>query len=117
MKSIVHTCIIFALALASASMAIMGAVLWFALQDLPQLDALKDYRPAQSTVVYDRRGIIIGRLFDERRTVISLQVLPRYVPLAFVAAEDHDFFEHRGIDYFGLIRAIGLEIKFRTVGG
>ena len=117
MKSIVHTCIIFALAVASAAMTILGAVLWFALQDLPQLDALKDYRPAQSTVVYDRRGIIIGRLFDERRTVISLQKLPRYVPLAFVAAEDHDFFEHRGIDYFGLIRAIGLEIKFRTVGG
>lgn len=117
MKSVLHTCIILILALTSGAMAIMGAVFWFALQDLPELDALKDYRPAQSTVVYDRRGAIIGRLFDERRTVISLQKLPRYVPLAFVAAEDHDFFEHRGIDYFGLIRAIGLEIKFRTVGG
>jgi penicillin-binding protein 1A len=112
-----RTFIIFALALASASMGIFGAILWFALQDLPQLDALKDYRPAQSTIVYDRQGLIIGRLFDERRTVISLQKLPRYVPLAFVAAEDGDFFEHRGIDYFGLLRAISLEIKFRTVGG
>lgn len=117
MKSIVHTCIVFALALTAASMAIMGAVLWFALQDLPKLDALQNYHPPQSTVVYDRRGVIIGRLFDERRTVVSLQKLPRYVPLAFVAAEDGDFFEHRGIDYFGLLRAVALEIKFRTVGG
>jgi len=117
MKSIVHTCIVFALALGSAAMAIMGAVLWFALQDLPKLDALKEYHPPQSTVVYDRRGVTIGRLFEERRTVVSLQKLPRYVPLAFVAAEDGDFFEHRGIDYFGLLRAVALEIKFRTVGG
>ncbi len=98
-------------------MTVCGALLWFSLKDLPKLDMLKNYEPPQSSIVYDRRGTIIGRLSDERRTVISLNKLPRYVPLAFVAAEDGDFFEHRGIDYFGLLRAIILEIKFKTVGG
>lgn len=117
MKRFVRIFFILSLAGAAASMLIVGAVLWYALGDLPEIDALKEYHPPQSTVVYDRRGVIIGRLFDERRTVVSLQTLPRYLPLAFVAAEDGDFFEHRGIDYLGLLRAVILEIKFKTVGG
>jgi penicillin-binding protein 1A len=95
----------------------LGVIIWLALDDLPDIEALKDYKPPQSTIVYDRNNEIVGRFFDERRTVISLKKLPAHVKLAFIAAEDADFFEHRGIDYFGLMRAILLEIKHRTVGG
>jgi penicillin-binding protein 1A len=117
MKSKIRIFIVFLLTLGSATMALISAVFWFALRDLPEIDSLKNYHPPQSTLVYDRHGALVGRLFDERRTVISLASLPRYVPLAFVAAEDGDFFEHQGIDYFGLLRAVVLEVKFRTVGG
>ncbi|MCA9508552.1 MAG: PBP1A family penicillin-binding protein [Myxococcales bacterium] len=90
---------------------------WVASKDLPQLDALKDYQPPQSTLVYDRYHRLIGRFYDERRTVISIHNLPSYVIQAFVAAEDGSFFEHDGLDYLGLLRAVVLEIKHRTVGG
>ncbi|HXW60703.1 MAG TPA: transglycosylase domain-containing protein, partial [Myxococcota bacterium] len=105
------------LALLSFALLALAAVIWIALDDLPDVEALKHYKPAQSTIVFDRNGEPVGRFFDERRTVISLKDLPAHVKLAFIAAEDGDFFEHRGIDYFGLMRAVLLEIKHRTIGG
>lgn len=95
----------------------LGILVLLSLEDLPSIDALKNYQPPQSTVVLDRNGSLVGRFYDERRTVIPLKSLPAHVKLAFIAAEDGDFFEHGGIDYFGLFRAVLLEIKYRTIGG
>lgn len=108
---------LFILVLVSVAFAGLGVIVLHSLSDLPSIDALKNYQPPQSTTVYDRNGEVVGRFFDERRTVISLESVPAHVKHAFIAAEDGDFFDHRGIDYFGLIRAILLEIKHRTIGG
>lgn len=105
------------LLLVSALFVGAGVVVLYSLDDLPSIDALKDYQPPQSTMVYDRNGEVVGRFFDERRTVISLESVPDHVKRAFIAAEDGDFFEHRGIDYWGVVRAVLLEIKHRTIGG
>ncbi len=107
------------LALVGITVAMGGifGMFWFAQKDLPNLDALKDYQPPQSTVVYDRNQRVVGRFFDERRTVIPITKLPRHVVEAFVAAEDGSFFEHHGLDYLGIVRAVILEIKYRTIGG
>lgn len=109
--------IIFLLPALAVLMVVAGYFVNISLTDLPSIDALKDYQPPQSTMVFDRNGDLIGRFYDERRTVISVKDLPDKVKLAFVAAEDGDFFEHRGIDYIALIRAVMLEIKYRTIGG
>ncbi len=100
--------------LLAASLSVM---FWLAQKDLPNLDALKNYQPPQSTVVYDRNQRVVGRFFDERRTVISVKKLPRHVVEAFVAVEDGSFFEHHGLDYFAIMRAVILEVKYRTIGG
>lgn len=92
-------------------------VLWLIFQGLPSIDSLKNYQPLQSTQVYDRNNKKIGRFYDELRTVVPISELPDYVKLAFVAAEDGNFYQHGGIDYFGLMRAIALEVKHKTVGG
>jgi penicillin-binding protein 1A len=117
MKKLLHSPFVIALCLASLLLMFIGAFVWFSLSDLPSIDALKNYQPPQSTVVLDRSGNIVGRFYDERRTVVSLKKLPEHVKRAFIAAEDADFFEHRGIDYFGLMRAVVLEIKYRLIGG
>ena len=106
MKRPLHNFLLLFLLTLSGLLTIFGAVVWVALEDFPDIQALKDYKPPQSTVVLDRHGELVGRFFDERRTVISLKKLPKHVKYAFIAAEDGDFFEHRGIDYFGLMRAV-----------
>lgn len=117
MKRLIRSPFLFALSTAAVLLISAGVTVWVALQDLPSIDALKNYQPPQSTIVLDRFGQVVGRFFDERRTVISIKKLPNHVKMAFVAAEDGDFFVHRGIDYFGLLRAILLEIKYKTIGG
>lgn len=117
MKRFFRSFIIVTLALGSLLLISLGIMIWIALSDLPSIDALKNYQPPQSTVVYDRSGKVVGHFYDERRTVISLKDLPAYVKHAFIAAEDGEFFDHGGIDYWGLVRAVGLEIRHRTIGG
>jgi penicillin-binding protein 1A len=117
MKKIKLSFFIFVLlGLLSIAVAMAGFV-YYALQDLPNLDSLKKYEPPQSTLVYDRHGDMVGRFYDERRTVIKVNALPQSIKNAFIAAEDGDFYSHKGIDIFGLARAIAREIKYRLVGG
>jgi penicillin-binding protein 1A len=95
----------------------MAALAALVVHDLPQIDSLKDYRPPQATRVYDPARNLVAEFYFERRTVISIKDLPAHVKNAFLAAEDAHFYEHSGIDYAGLIRAIATEIKYRLIGG
>jgi penicillin-binding protein 1A len=84
-----------------------GAVLFerHFLRDLPDLRRIEDYAPPVTSVVLDRRGRLIGEFYDEQRRLVPIGEIPRHVQLAFVAAEDKHFFEHKGIDYTGILRA------------
>jgi penicillin-binding protein 2D len=60
----------------------------------------------QSSLVYARDGSLIGELGRESRTSVSIRTLPRYVGQAFVAVEDHRFYQHDGVDLIGVAGAI-----------
>jgi len=79
----------------------VGMAFYFSIVfDLPRLTTLKDYQPYITSGVYSEDEVLIGEFFVERRTVISLSQMPRFLPKAFIAAEDARFFEHGGIDYW-----------------
>ena len=63
-------------------------------------------QPPQSSLVVARDGSLIGEIGKEWRTSVSIKTLPRYVPQAFVAIEDHRFYEHAGVDVIGIAGAI-----------
>jgi penicillin-binding protein 1A len=79
----------------------------------PTAEQVESFSPRQASVVYDARGGVLGSFYRERRNVIPLKSLPRYVPLAFVAIEDQRFFEHEGVDPMRVIGAI----RDNIVGG
>jgi penicillin-binding protein 1A len=87
--------------------------------ELPGVAELKSgYRPPQVTRVLARDGTLIANLFTERRTVIPLAALPDHAKLAFLAAEDASFYEHEGLDYFGMLRAMLANLRAgKTVQG
>ncbi len=75
--------------------------------DLPSVEDLqRDYRPPQVTRVLARDGSLLAELFTERRTVVRIDQLPAHVKLAVLAAEDAHFYEHEGLNYFGMLRAL-----------
>lgn len=76
-------------------------------EDLPSVADLKGhYHPPQVTRVLARDGTLLAEIFTERRTVVTIQSLPAHVKLAVLAAEDAGFYEHEGLNYWGILRAM-----------
>ena len=83
---------------------------WYYGQDLPEVSTLHRYEPPQTTRVVDRNGRTLGEIFTERRTVIPMARVPRNFVLSVLAAEDADFYQHKGLDYPGIARAVVFDI-------
>jgi penicillin-binding protein 1A len=96
----------------AASAALLGLTALFSYygRDLPTVDALENYNPKQISRVLDRKGRVIAELFEERRTVVPMDVIPRVLVLSVLAAEDADFYLHRGLDYAGILRALARDV-------
>ncbi len=92
-----------ALVLAAAVTALF--LVYGADPDLPRMGNIGDYRPKVVTRVVDRDGEPIGEIFDERRTVVPRAKIPDVMIHAIVDAEDAQFYEHKGLNYVGMLRA------------
>ncbi|OGU12809.1 MAG: penicillin-binding protein [Geobacteraceae bacterium GWC2_58_44] len=78
---------------------------FYLLGALPKVDRLADYRPPILSQVFGADGSLVGEFYLERRTVVPVEKMPRRLIQAFVAAEDSNFYQHKGIDYLGVVRA------------
>ncbi len=103
--------------IATLASAVLGVVSIFLVvrhfsKDLPDVHELeKGYAPPQVTRVLARDGTLLANLFLERRTVVPIEKIPDHVKTAFLAAEDAGFFEHEGLDYLGLVRAMVVNLR------
>lgn len=79
--------------------------------DLPPIDEVERYHPPQVTRVLARDGTVLGELFVERRTVVGFADIPNHVKLAILAAEDASFYEHAGLNYLGMLRALYVNLR------
>jgi penicillin-binding protein 1A len=78
--------------------------------DFPSIDSASSYRPSVSSKIFDRNNRRVGEIYLERRTVVPYQSIPRHVVNAFVAAEDANFFKHKGVDFTAIARALVKDI-------
>src|SRR5688500_10720745 len=99
------------LALAAIGAATVALLFWAWGSGLPKIEKLSDYHPMQVSRVRSADGAIIGEIFTERRTYVPYEQIPKVVIDALVSAEDADFFEHEGIDYLGMVRALFVNLK------
>ncbi|MBV9775282.1 MAG: transglycosylase domain-containing protein, partial [Gemmatimonadetes bacterium] len=72
----------------------------------PTAEQVAEFAPRQASQVLDAKGGLLGVFYRERRTLIPIRTLPRYVPMAFVSIEDQRFFEHEGVDPVRMIGAV-----------
>ncbi|MEM1058827.1 MAG: penicillin-binding transpeptidase domain-containing protein [Verrucomicrobiota bacterium] len=64
-----------------------------------------------STLFYDRNGEELGRIFTENRTLLSQEEIPDLMRQAVISMEDERYYEHGGIDYTGLARAMVRNVR------
>lgn len=88
-------------------------------QDLPDLDRILDFKAAQATTILARDGSVLGTLSHEKRYVITLDDMPKYLPMAFLAIEDSAFYQHPGINPLAILRAmlVNFERGTKSQGG
>jgi penicillin-binding protein 1A len=76
-------------------------------QDLPQLENRAQFENAENSVVYDIEGEKLATLTgNERRILVDSDEISPTVKQAVVAIEDERFYEHRGVDFLGIGRAV-----------
>ncbi|MFA6522014.1 MAG: penicillin-binding protein [Patescibacteria group bacterium] len=85
----------------------LGMFAWLS-RDLPDPNSLTLRDIAQSTKIYDRTGehLLYEISGDEKRTLVQINDIPSYVVQATITAEDRKFYEHGGIDFKGMARAM-----------
>lgn len=103
-QKITQALAIFALLFVAAIASIL-LVVALASPRLPEVKALADYRPKVPLRVMTADGVLIGEFGEERRSVIRAEQAPGVLVNAILAAEDERFFEHVGIDPWGILRS------------
>jgi penicillin-binding protein 1A len=98
--------LLIAFALAASAAVALGVLFFREIRkDLPPVEQLAGYRPAVASQVYAAGGELVGEFFLEKRYLVPLDRIPPVVRQAFVAAEDSNFYTHRGIDFTSILRA------------
>ena len=94
-----------ALLVFSITLGATGGILFVYNSELPQVESLEDYRPNVITEVYGDGGQVIGSFALERRIIVESDQLPSVLKDAIVSVEDQNFYDHWGLDFYGISRA------------
>ncbi len=91
-------------------------------EDLPDYEQLAEYAPPVVTRLYASDGRLLAEYAKEKRIFLPLKAIPKMVQQAFIAAEDKHFYQHKGVDIFGIARAVRENVQNygtgrRMVGG
>ncbi len=70
----------------------------------------------EPSIILDRSGVEIGRIFVQNRSVIPIEKVPEIFINALIAGEDSRFMSHHGVDYIGVLRAIKLNASGKEQG-
>ena len=102
--------------LALAGAAVVAVGIHFVEPNLPDYTVLADYVPPVKSRLYASNGETIAEFAKEQRIFIPIQDVPDRVKAAFISAEDKNFYEHSGLDFTGLARAIIVDLSHMGSG-
>ena len=87
------------------ALVVLGAYAYIA-PDLPPVDSLKEVQLQVPMRVYSRDGQLLAQFGATRREPLRLEQIPEILQHAFLASEDDRFYQHPGVDYQGILRAV-----------
>lgn len=100
-----HTLLKFVLILiVLGGLAFLGMSYYFE-KTLPDVEALKTVQMQVPLRIYSADGKLIAEFGEKRRTPVPLSAVPKLLTEALIATEDQRFYEHHGVDIWGLFRA------------
>jgi len=99
--------VIYSFILSVLLLLLYGGLLFFYYSHrLPDFAPLKERNLNAYSIIYSEEDEVIGKFLMDNRIPISYERIPKQLVNAFIAAEDADFFRHKGVDYKGILRAM-----------
>ncbi len=99
------------MSLVFTGLIILGGFYFYVLIHLPDVRQLKDKSIQLPLRVYSADGKLIGEFGEKKRIPVTLEEVPKQLINAILDTEDQRFYEHRGVDFWGLLRASLAYIK------
>ena len=93
-----------------------GFVLWKVSKDLPDYESLSKYEPPVMTRIHAHDGSLISEYARERRIFVPINTIPKQMIAAFLSAEDSRFYQHGGLDFQGIARAVYKLVQAKIQG-
>lgn len=87
-------------------MVVGGALLAYFAMQLPDVDALQEVKLQEPMRIYTHNGLLINQYGEKHRIPVQYEQVPEDLIHAILATEDQRFFEHGGVDFLGLLRAV-----------
>lgn len=78
---------------------------------------LKDISLVQNSYMYDRDGSLVSEIVSdhENRVLVPFNNIPEEVKQIFLTSEDRHFYEHKGFDFMGMVRATASNVKDKKI--
>jgi penicillin-binding protein 1A len=89
-----------------AALWLLAGVYLYLSPNLPDVETLRDVKLQTPMRVYTSDGQLIGQFGEQKRSPLHFDAIPEQFIKSLLAAEDDNFFRHRGIDLMGLMRAV-----------
>lgn len=93
------------------------ATFYYLKPTLPNVASIREIKLQVPLRIFSRDGMLIAQIGEQRRIPVRYADLPDRVIQAFLAAEDDRFFEHPGIDWQGITRAVLFALGMPGPGG
>jgi penicillin-binding protein 1A len=118
-KKLFRKFVIFALISALLGIATIGVTYLVLEPDLPDVETLRDVQLQVPLRVFSEDGKLLGIFGEKRRIPVTVEEMPDRLKQAFLAGEDARFYEHPGLDYQGISRALWslATTGEKTIGG
>ena len=111
LKSVLKFFLLLGLVTGTLGVSALAFMVWLLSPELPSTDVLKDVHLQTPLRVYTRDGRLMAEFGEKRRIPLRLDEVPSAMVQAVVAAEDERFFQHPGVDWQGLVRAVAYLVR------
>ncbi len=98
--------VIITLVMTSLAAVVVAGGYFYLNPKLPSIEGLSNVQLQVPLRIYSSDGALMGEFGEKRRTPKKLDEIPELMRQAFLSAEDDRFFEHPGVDYHGILRAV-----------
>ncbi len=106
LRSVCRVAIYITTLLTLAGLTGLFAAYLYVWPQLPDVDSLKDVRLQTPMRIYTRDGALVAQFGEKRRIPVAIEAIPEPLNQALIATEDRRFYDHHGVDFIGLMRAV-----------